>query len=107
MENIILTVQETSVLKKARNRKKKKDDKRKKLRRSLMQKTMGRCYYCEKKIEGRMMTIDHFVPKSKGGTDDISNLVPSCKECNEEKDDMDGYIYKMSFKQGYDELPKF
>lgn len=27
-------------------------------------------------------TIDHFVPRSKGGTDDISNLRPAHRECN-------------------------
>jgi hypothetical protein len=32
------------------------------------------------------MSIDHFYPLSKGGTDDIFNIVCSCKKCNREKE---------------------
>lgn len=27
-------------------------------------------------------TVDHLIPQSNNGSDDISNLVPSCHECN-------------------------
>lgn len=30
-------------------------------------------------------TVDHVVPKVKGGTDDMSNLVAACSECNTTK----------------------
>jgi 5-methylcytosine-specific restriction endonuclease McrA len=30
-------------------------------------------------------TVDHVVPQSLGGTDDIENLVPCCKTCNSKK----------------------
>ena len=30
-------------------------------------------------------TIDHFIPKIIGGTNDKRNLVPLCKECNKAK----------------------
>jgi hypothetical protein len=29
-----------------------------------------------------LMTIDHVLPKSKGGTNELSNLVPCCDRCN-------------------------
>jgi len=32
-----------------------------------------------------LMTVDHVVPRSKGGTTVLSNLVPMCKKCNERK----------------------
>lgn len=32
-----------------------------------------------------LMTKDHIKPKSKGGPDDLSNLQPMCKVCNEKK----------------------
>lgn len=40
------------------------------------------CFYCG---EGRPLTIDHDIPLSRGGTDDISNILPSCRSCNSRK----------------------
>jgi 5-methylcytosine-specific restriction endonuclease McrA len=41
----------------------------------------GDCAYC-----GSIPTqIDHVIPLSRGGTDDRSNLAPSCRMCNMEK----------------------
>jgi hypothetical protein len=34
-----------------------------------------------------LMTIDHVIPKSKGGKDEMSNYQPMCKVCNELKSD--------------------
>jgi hypothetical protein len=51
------------------------------------------CYWCgcPIKLEGKMKeraTIDHFIPKSKGGSkSDIGNLVLSCFSCNNKKSD--------------------
>ena len=45
------------------------------------------CQYCfrnELEIEGRM-TIDHRVPRSRGGTNNIANLVTCCPRCNARK----------------------
>lgn len=39
------------------------------------------CFYCG----NTGGAIDHLVPRSKGGSDDISNLVPCCKSCNSSK----------------------
>ena len=32
--------------------------------------------------EGWLATIDHVMPSSLGGSDELTNLVPSCHECN-------------------------
>ncbi|MFT5883659.1 MAG: 5-methylcytosine-specific restriction endonuclease McrA [Arcticibacterium sp.] len=37
------------------------------------------CVYCGK---GRDLTIDHVLPKSRGGKTNWSNLVAACKACN-------------------------
>ena len=48
----------------------------------------GRCAYCGRNIAYKDMQVDHFVPKrgwSEEGTDDIENLMPSCRMCNHYK----------------------
>jgi hypothetical protein len=45
------------------------------------------CVYCG--IRGRdKLTLDHVIPKSKGGTDTWENLVSACYSCNSEKGDL-------------------
>lgn len=38
------------------------------------------CHYCKELV--KFYTIDHKVARSKGGTDDLDNLVRSCIRCN-------------------------
>lgn len=59
---------------------------------AVMKKTRGRCFYCgAKKWPAKEpspqpeITIDHFLPISRGGTDDLDNLVPACRICNSSK----------------------
>lgn len=40
------------------------------------------CYYCG---ASKPLTVDHAVPLSRGGTDDISNVLPACRSCNSRK----------------------
>ncbi len=62
----------------------------------LLMRTHGRCIYCGEvlKFSGNykrgepLLTIDHVVPRSKGGSNDIENLVPSCNRCNSNKSDL-------------------
>ena len=55
----------------------------KKLR--VFNKYNGRCAYCGRKISLESMTIDHWIPKSDGGDNNIDNLFPSCLQCNKDK----------------------
>jgi 5-methylcytosine-specific restriction endonuclease McrA len=43
-----------------------------------------KCQYCG---ATRKLTIDHVIPKSKGGSDDWDNLVVACSSCNIKKGD--------------------
>lgn len=46
------------------------------------------CVYCGWFChDWRIFTLDHIKPLSKGGTDDIANLVLSCAPCNSAKAD--------------------
>ena len=36
------------------------------------------CYYCG----GPATTLDHIVPRSRGGGDDLKNYRPACRRCN-------------------------
>lgn len=49
------------------------------------------CRYCGCRTEGqygpRALTIDHIVPRSRGGTHDEANLVVACRQCNHLKKD--------------------
>ena len=41
-----------------------------------------KCAYCG---SGKNLTIDHVVPRSKGGTDFTKNVVCCCHDCNQSK----------------------
>ena len=45
----------------------------------------GMCQYCSKKVTTSSATIDHVVPKSRGGPHTWDNLVIACTKCNSKK----------------------
>lgn len=49
---------------------------------ALMMRDGGACVYCRSK---QALCIDHMVPVTLGGTDDIDNLAIACKSCNSGK----------------------
>lgn len=44
-----------------------------------------RCVSCGGWFTKSQITVDHKIPKRKGGTDDIWNLQPMCRSCNSRK----------------------
>jgi len=48
-----------------------------------------RCGYCgvSETDAGSQLTLDHFQPRSRGGGDELDNLVYCCHACNENKSD--------------------
>lgn len=49
----------------------------------IFEKTNGHCWYCGITIHPLdNWQVDHQQPRSQGGTDEIENLVPSCRSCN-------------------------
>lgn len=55
------------------------------IKRAIVEKTGGVCARCGKEISFEKVTIEHFVPKYRGGRDDERNLLPLCKNCNKQK----------------------
>ncbi len=53
-------------------------------RHNIFKRDGGRCQYCG---TGKDLTIDHVVPRSKGGKSTWTNLVTACKKCNSRKSD--------------------
>lgn len=53
------------------------------LRRYLLEKWQRRCAYCRKATP--RFEIDHVVPRSRGGSDRVGNLVLACAACNGKK----------------------
>lgn len=45
----------------------------------------GHCHYCRDHFPPTELTMDHVVPLSRGGYTVKSNVVPCCKECNNQK----------------------
>lgn len=53
------------------------------VREYLLEKWGRKCAYCD--AENVPLEVEHVVPKSKGGTDRVSNLTVACRECNQRK----------------------
>lgn len=53
----------------------------------ILEKYKFKCAYCGRGTPEVELQLDHVIPKSKGGTEDINNLVPACAECNLGKSD--------------------
>lgn len=49
----------------------------------LLEKWGRKCAYCNE--EDSRLEIDHIIPKSKGGSNRVSNLTIACKDCNRTK----------------------
>jgi hypothetical protein len=56
-------------------------------RKNIFLRDNGRCQYCEKKLSYDVSTVDHVIPKSKGGKDTWENKVLCCSPCNSKKAD--------------------
>jgi 5-methylcytosine-specific restriction endonuclease McrA len=73
----------------------------KNIRKQVYWKYGGHCAYCGKTIAFEDMQVDHLIPLRRGdsdeflerhhlvrGTDDMDNLMPSCRSCNFRKGEM-------------------
>jgi len=60
------------------------------------------CCFCERLYTLQEITIEHIIPRSKGGTNAISNLLLSCFKCNNDRGNIDFEKFKAHVLNGYD-----
>jgi 5-methylcytosine-specific restriction endonuclease McrA len=65
-------------------------------RRAVFARDSHRCQYCG---SPRHLTVDHVVPRSRGGPDTWDNLVTSCAPCNRKKGDRPAHIAGLRLKR--------
>ena len=53
-------------------------------RQNIFKRDGGKCQYCGVTTD---LTLDHVIPRSKGGRSTWDNLVTACKSCNSKKGD--------------------
>lgn len=54
----------------------------KRLRYEVLRRDNHTCRYCGAAAPDVKLTVDHIVPETLGGTDEASNLVAACQDCN-------------------------
>ena len=64
------------------------------LRWAIINRDKSTCVYCDKKVQGKALHIDHRYPWSKGGRTTYTNLQVTCWQCNKEKGDMTDTEYR-------------
>lgn len=70
------------------------------VREQVYKKFEGHCAYCGTPINRLEMQVDHVTALHRGGTNDLSNLMPACRPCNYYKgtrtiDEFREEIYKL------------
>lgn len=64
-------------------------------RKNILRRDNHKCQYCGSTVN---LTVDHIIPKSKGGEDIWENLVTACIKCNNKKGDRTPDDAKMVLK---------
>jgi 5-methylcytosine-specific restriction endonuclease McrA len=56
-------------------------------RKNVLLRDENRCQYCANQFHEEDLTLDHVIPRSKGGRSNWENIVTACKACNQKKRD--------------------
>lgn len=54
-------------------------------KRLVYERDKWKCQYCSKQLSSKTATIDHVLPRSRGGRSNFENCVASCEPCNSTK----------------------
>jgi len=72
----------------------------------VFEKTDYHCAYCGCVLTPDNWTIEHIIPKIKGGTNAYENLVGACKTCNGTKSGLSVQEYRQAIKNQIKELQR-
>lgn len=56
-------------------------------RKNIFHRDDNKCQYCGTEKPRGVLTVDHIIPRSRGGKNTFTNIVAACKECNSKKGD--------------------
>lgn len=70
-----------------KKKKKKQESQSRRRRRRLFKTRDPICHYCKVELTLKDSTVDHKIPRSRGGGNEDENLVLCCHTCNQDKDD--------------------
>ncbi len=73
------------------------------VREYLLEKWGRKCAYCGR--ENVPLEIEHIIPKSRGGTDRVSNLTLACHDCNQKKGNLTAKEFGFPEVQGQAKEP--
>ena len=59
------------------------------IRYEVLKRAKGKCELCGISNKEKSLDVDHIIPRSKGGSNDISNLQSLCYTCNRQKRNLD------------------
>ena len=76
---------------------------RKRFRESIFQDWNWKCAYCDRQLSDKDATIDHIVPKHRGGHNTRNNLACACTNCNKAKGSMNVFDYMNPENRNYSE----
>jgi 5-methylcytosine-specific restriction endonuclease McrA len=54
-------------------------------RRNIFARDENRCQYCGRRFKTQDLSLDHVIPRSRGGRASWANIVCSCTACNKRK----------------------
>jgi hypothetical protein len=66
----------------------------------------GRCVWCGAEPWARDRTVEHVLPRSRGGTSGPLNLLPACRPCNRARRSRSAAAYVRERAQAPDRRPR-
>lgn len=67
------------------------------------------CHYCQRELTPEEVSVDHYIPQSRGGIDHVENLKTSCSKCNRIKRSLHPHKEKKVYKKllQFVKLPRY